>query len=101
MPLTHQFLKASFIMDTTQLGLALTTMHESLADRQTLEPELHDDARQVIADLVRLLSSGSETAGDPPHSDSLRDMLLQYEAEHPQLARALGQIADGLQNLGI
>ncbi len=88
-------------MDTTQLKIVLASVHEALDDRQTLEPELHDGARQVVADLVRLLTASTEGDSDAPHSDSLRDMLLQYEAEHPQLARALGQIADGLQNLGI
>jgi hypothetical protein len=54
-----------------------------------------------VHDLVRLLSTTSADEADPPTSQNLRDMLLHYEAEHPQVARVLGQIADGLQNLGI
>jgi hypothetical protein len=88
-------------MTTSQLQIALASLHESLDDRTELEPELHPAARQVVHDLVRLLSTTSADEADPPTSQNLRDMLLHYEAEHPQVARVLGQIADGLQNLGI
>ena len=88
-------------MDTSTLRIALASLHEALEDRETLEPETHDEARWVLQDLVRLFSATPSDEPDPPTSEGLRSMLLEFEAEHPQLARTLGQIADGLQNLGI
>ena len=88
-------------MDSANLRLALTTLHEALEERESLEQETHEAARQVLQDLVRLFAAASEDEHEPPTSEGLRSILLEFEAEHPQLARTLGQIADGLQNLGI
>jgi hypothetical protein len=88
-------------MDTSRLRIALASLHEALDDRETLEPEVHEESRQVLQDLVRLFSATASDEESPPTSEGLRSMLLEFEAEHPKLARTIGQIADGLQNLGI
>ncbi len=50
-------------------------------------------------------NSESEPSLDdqPPStgSESLRALVVEFETEHPKIARTLGQLADGLANLGI
>ena len=60
----------------------------------------------AVTDIDDVLErSESETTGENAEEESpaqgLRDLLLQFEAEHPQLSEILGRIADGLSRMGI
>ena len=37
----------------------------------------------------------------PRRASALKDALLEFEAEHPQLTRRINQVAAALANLGI
>jgi hypothetical protein len=49
-----------------------------------------------------LLENRSQTSTDDvdPVTRGLRDLLLKFEAEHPQLSAKVGQVADALAAMG-
>lgn len=89
-------------MDADKLRGELTKLHQELSTVDTVDEPTKAMLVTVMHDIAKLLS-GEKTGddNDTPSSDSLREMVTDFEAEHPQLAQALGRLADGLANLGI
>ena len=68
---------------------------------------LDDQTRELLQSLTgqlqRLLQQEAGLSPEdvrPVHHD-LKQLLLRFETEHPQLTAILGRIADGLANVGI
>ena len=89
-------------MPKQQLQDSLAKLHDQLSDQQ-----LDDSTRQLLRkfadDINRLLDEEDETTVediDSP-SEQVQDLVLKFEADHPQLTAALNQVASALANMGI
>lgn len=103
-------------MEKQQLKASLAELHSELSQVENVDPTTREMLVTIMQDIIKVLQSDQEAANlqpasespadeaeaSPPHgSDSLRNMVIEFEAEHPKLARTIGQIADGLASLGI
>lgn len=98
-------------MEKQQLQASLAELHGELSQVENVDPTTREMLVTIMQDIVKVLQTDSAGPKDPtvdqeeassPHgSDSLRKMVIEFEAEHPKLARTIGQIADGLASLGI
>ena len=106
-------------MEKEQLQASLLALHQELATVENVDDRTKALLATIVQDIQTVLvgepAAEEVEASDvdvdteldaestePQHgSDSLRGMVAEFEAEHPKLARAIGQIADGLQSLGI
>ena len=89
-------------MDRKRVLDALEVLHAELDDA----PDLSDDARaslqQTSDDIRQLLAQRAQVGNDDEEAAAaLKDALLEFEAEHPQLTGAINQVAAALANLGI
>lgn len=92
-------------MDKQQLESSLATLHQELSQVENVDPSTRELLVTLMQDIAQVLTSDAraeEGEEVPTHrSDNLRNMVTEFEAEHPQLARTIGQIADGLASIGI
>lgn len=90
-------------MDTNRVLAALDVLSAELADADQVSDEARQKLEQVAGDIRRRLEgAGSAAAKTSDESMSgLQQALLEFEAEHPQLTGAIGQVASALANLGI
>ncbi|MCO6044978.1 DUF4404 family protein [Aeoliella sp. ICT_H6.2] len=90
-------------MDSEQLRNELTKLHQELSTVDSVDDSTKQMLTTVMQDIVKVLSGEHTGEGDTPQASSehLRSMMSEFEAEHPKLAQTLGQLADGLANLGI
>ena len=90
-------------MDKPELQALLESLHRELASLDKVDDRTKQLLAQVTDDVGRVLERDEEVADDDvaTSQDSVRNAVLEFEAEHPKLAETLGRIADGLANLGI
>jgi len=90
-------------MEKKRLIDTLKQLHADLSQAQRVDEEELDMLRTLTRDIERVLSNrGDAPAPDSdPASGKLRDLLLKFESEHPELAAAIGKVADGLAAMGI
>ncbi|MCC5871120.1 MAG: DUF4404 family protein [Gammaproteobacteria bacterium] len=82
-------------------------LRESLESirRELDEPGAVDDANralleQVAADIERVLDEEDETTPDTVRG-KMEKAAVDFEAEHPRLARVMNEIVDALGRMGI
>jgi len=88
-------------MEKSELIATLRKLHTELSQTDQADPETVDRLHVLTGEIQQLLER-SETppeAGTTTHG--LRELLLKFEAEHPQFSELLGRIADGLSRMGI
>ena len=85
-------------MDREQIVESVEHLHAALAGAKRIDPETRAKLRSLTDDIDRLLDEESETAPEEiePVASGLRDLVLKFEAEHPQLSIAVGKVADAL-----
>ena len=90
-------------MEKKQLQGSLQELHTTLQQTQQVDGETRDLLQNLATDIQRMLDQDEAPKQDEVHSLSsdLKDLLLKFESEHPQLTGVLGKIADSLANLGI
>lgn len=90
-------------MKRAELLRTLEALHRDLSEADKVDPEAERLLRTVTADIERLLDERQETPADDPKSLSskLESLVLSWEADHPKIARLIGQAADALANIGI
>lgn len=100
-------------MDKARLLALLNELHAELATADQLDNDTRTAVATIATDAQRLLRQSdahaeggdSTTAGfEDDHgslAQQLRDRLQEFGADHPRLAKALNQVADGLSGLGI
>ena len=83
------------------------TLHDKLEELRTelaaapkLDEKTQEQLRALVADIERAIQSDEEKT-DEPLSTQAEDLVLKFEADHPQLTSALNQVAVALSNLGI
>ena len=91
-------------MPKAELRERLAELHQELERT----PAVDDEARRLLATLADDIHGLLDTPeGESPQHDhpSLRERLAeavrQFEEEHPEIAGAVGRVADTLSNLGI
>ncbi len=89
-------------MDKQQLRDTLNRLHGELSAADDVDPETLAILRTVTGDIERLLNnSGKTTAAEvEPVASGLRELVLKFEAEHPQLSVSVGKVADALAAMG-
>ena len=92
-------------MDKQHLEASLASLHRELSTVENVDPSTRELLVTLMQDIAQVLTGNvrsDEGQEAPTHrSDNLRTMVTEFEAEHPQLARTIGQIADGLASIGI
>jgi hypothetical protein len=88
-------------MDKTRLLETLDTLRAEVAKSDEVDPAM-------IAELRRLTDEIRQT-GEPPKAPAatansapsgLTNLLLRFEADHPQLSVSVGKVADALAAMG-
>jgi hypothetical protein len=90
-------------MESHELTTKLTQLHRELSQVDRVDPESLELLRKLTTDIGRLLDRKEEASSEDAEgvTSGLRDLMLKYEADHPELAIALGKVADALAAIGI
>jgi hypothetical protein len=87
-------------MNKDTLHAKLEQLRTQLAGAAHLDDKTHVQLRTLIADIEQAIESDEPREGDSL-SGQAEDLVLKFEADHPQLTSALNQVASALANLGI
>jgi Domain of unknown function (DUF4404) len=89
-------------MGNERLRSTLRQLHQELAQAEGVDPETLASLQALTDDVERALDTrGEEPANVEAEASGLKDLLLRFEAEHPQLSVAIGRVADALAAMGI
>ena len=90
-------------MEQQRLVQTLEELRSEIAQTESVDPETMALLEKAMDDLQREIDKrGAKRPADiEPASSGLRDALLKFEAEHPQLSVAAGKVADALAAMGI
>lgn len=90
-------------MEQHELTHKLAQLHAEISQADDVNPENLELLRKLTADIGRILDKKGETAGQDAESvtGGLKDLLLKFEADHPELSISLGKVADALATIGI
>lgn len=90
-------------MDKQRLLETLDALRAEVAQASQVDPEMLADLRR-LTDEIRQHIDNETAAADAsdaqaePHG--LKDLLLRFEADHPQFSVAVGKVADALAAMG-
>jgi len=91
-------------MEKQELIERLAQLHTELSQAEQVDPEALALLDKLTEDIRRTegeLTAAPEAEDEDSITSGLRELLLKFEAEHPQLASAVGKVADALSSLGI
>jgi hypothetical protein len=90
-------------MDKQRLLDALAALRAEIARADSVDPETSEQLELAMHDLQAELDKHGvkATAAIEPASTGFKDLLLRFEADHPQLSVAVGKVADALAAIGI
>ena len=90
-------------MEQHELVSALAQLQAELSKTDQADPAALDRLRELTAEVDRLVDEREATSQEDAEgvTSGLQDLLLKFEAEHPQLSMTLGKVADALASLGI
>lgn len=85
-------------MDQTRLHALLAELDRELKATRSLDAQSQALIQQVLTDIPQA------PAGSAEHQSvesRLRELVLRFEADHPQLSGTVARVADALGKLGI
>lgn len=90
-------------MEKQQLRETLAKLHGELGDQAQIDDETRALLKTFTDDVNRLLSAEEADSAEQvePLNEQAQDLVLKFEADHPQLTSALNQVASALANMGI
>jgi hypothetical protein len=90
-------------MEKQRLLQTLAELRAAVTQADSVDPETAEALESAIRDLQNELDKRGVKPSDDiePTSSGLKDVLLRFEAEHPQLSVAVGKVADALAAMGI
>jgi hypothetical protein len=89
-------------MEKQRLLQTIEALRTEVAQTESVDPETLAALEAAVSDLQRELDRrGAKVPADSPPASGLKDALLKFEAEHPQLSVAVGKVADALAAMGI
>lgn len=89
-------------MEKKQLLETLDALRAEVAQASEVDPAMLAELRRLTDEIKASIDNDEEIPVDEPKSGSygLKDLLLHFEAEHPQLSAAVGKVADALAAMG-
>jgi hypothetical protein len=89
-------------MEKQRLLQTLEELRAELLLAKNVDPETMAQLEQLTKDIQRAVHQGerSTAAELEPDSSGLKDLLLKFEADHPQLSASIGRVADALAAMG-
>ena len=87
-------------MPETRLRAALQVLHEELASSSAVSDDNRELLQTVADDLERVLDEEDETRGEGL-TERLERAAVDFESEHPHIARSLNEIVAALARMGI
>lgn len=78
----------------------LAQLRTQLEATDSLSAEQRSQLQQLVADIEQALEADPD-APEAELSQRTHDIVLKFEAQHPQLTDVLNQLASALANLGI
>src|SRR5262245_15417647 len=99
----HPFMARLSGMDKQRLLQTLQELRQELSQTEGVDPETLAELQQLTDDLQQKARAGGRLSSGEvePASSGLNDLLLKFEADHPQLSVAIGRVADALAAMGI
>lgn len=90
-------------MEKQRLLQTLAELRAEVAQAESVDPETVALLESAMRDLQNELNKRGvkQPADIAPASSGLKDALLKFESEHPQLSVAVGKVADALAAMGI
>jgi hypothetical protein len=90
-------------MDKERLLQTLAELRSEVAQSESVDPETAGLLESAMRDLQNELNKRGvkQPADIVPASTGLKDVLLRFESDHPQLSVAIGKVADALAAMGI
>jgi ABC-type transporter Mla MlaB component len=88
-------------MENKRLLETLKQLHVDLSQAERIDPETLVLLETLTDDIERVLNKRPDAvaaAAEP--TSKLRDLLLKFEADHPEFSTAIGKVADGLAAMG-
>lgn len=88
-------------MEKTKLLETLDALRAEVVRADEVDPAMLDQLQRVTNEIrqAKEIKRPAPAAGD--HGPGgLKDLLLHFEAEHPQLSVAVGRVADALAAMG-
>jgi hypothetical protein len=88
-------------MEKEQLLRSLDALRTEVAQASEIDPEMLSELRR-LTDAMRQSLDDEEPTTDTTEqaSHGLKDLLLKFESDHPQLSAAVGKVADALAAMG-
>lgn len=87
-------------MPSSKLHESLESIRRELDAAGTMEDADRALLEQVAADIERVLDENDETTPDTV-TGKIEKAAVDFEAEHPRLARVMNEIVDALGRMGI
>jgi Domain of unknown function (DUF4404) len=92
-------------MERQHLVELLEQLHAALAQADRADPETLALLQTLTVDIERVLGQRADGEPEPtedaePVASGLQNLLLKFEADHPELAATIGKIADSLAAMG-
>lgn len=88
-------------MEEADLRKRLADLHQELESGPAVDQESKQLLEALTQDIRRVLEPDVEAHEHATLTDRLAESVRSFEESHPQLAAALGRVADTLSNLGI
>lgn len=90
-------------MDKSRILDALKTLQDELGSATQLDGEARAALLQATDEIHKALDAdrSADAASDAGLSGKLNEAILGFEAEHPNLTRAVGRVASALADMGI
>jgi hypothetical protein len=90
-------------MEQQRLLVTLKQLHVELSQLESIDPDVLSRLQAIADDIDRALDKRGQVSEVElePASSGLKELLLRFEAEHPQLSVAVGRVADALAAIGI
>lgn len=89
-------------MENEQLLATLRELHRELNEDQKLGDEARSALRELAADIHRALDLKEPTQEHVgPISDRVKEMVAEFEADHPNVTSLLSQMTEFLARIGI
>ncbi|MCC7476314.1 MAG: DUF4404 family protein [Pirellulales bacterium] len=89
-------------MEKKHLLESLDALRAEVAQAGEVDPQMLAELRRLAEGLRQSLESGpnTEQASNESAPHGLKNLLLQFEADHPQLSEAVGKVANALAAMG-
>jgi hypothetical protein len=90
-------------MEKKQLLETLDALRAEVAQASEVDPEMLADLRRLTDQIRQDLDDSEQpppASADESAPHTLKDLLLRFEADHPQFSVAVGKAADALAAMG-